>query len=69
MVDALHEQFIPNKVVLLRPPGDESEIIKLAPFTEAQVAIGGKPTAYVCRNFSCSLPTADAKKMVELMRK
>jgi uncharacterized protein YyaL (SSP411 family) len=28
-----------------------------------RVALGSVPTAYVCRRFSCDLPTADAREL------
>src|SRR4030042_1100278 len=51
MVRALRTHFLPNKVLLLNPTDREStEIAKLAEFTKNQSSIGGKATAYVCRN-------------------
>jgi uncharacterized protein YyaL (SSP411 family) len=29
--------------------------------------IDNKPTAYVCENFVCQLPTTDVKKLAELL--
>lgn len=65
MLSALRKPFLPNKVVLLRPPGDDPEIAKLAEYTRTQVARGGAATAYVCENFACQLPTTDITKMRE----
>ncbi len=72
MLAELRRPFLPNKVILLRPSNDEAaaaRLAKLAPFTETQVAIDGKATAYVCENFACQLPTTDLNKMRELLRK
>ena len=60
-------RFLPNKVVLLRPSGDEPEIVALAPYTEDQLPRDGRATAYVCRNFACNLPTSDPEKMIALL--
>jgi len=69
MVRALYENFLPNKVVLLHPPGREGKLIEsIAPFVENQTALGGKSTAYVCRNYVCRLPTNDLEKFKELLR-
>jgi uncharacterized protein YyaL (SSP411 family) len=68
MLRALRSRFLPNKVVLLRPPGDEPEIGKLAAFTIPQRSIDGKATAYVCRDFACELPTTDVEAMLDLIR-
>jgi len=68
MVRALRAHFLPNKVVLLNPGERESsEIAKLAEFTKNQSSIGGRPTAYVCMNHNCKLPTTDINKMLELL--
>jgi len=55
--------FVPNKVVL---HGD-ADVARFAPFTETQRAIGGKPTAYVCMNRVCRLPTSDVAKVKALL--
>ena len=66
LLRAVQALYLPNKVLLLRPD-DASEIADLAPYTEDQVALEGKATAYVCRNFTCSLPTSDVEKMLSLL--
>ncbi len=65
MLAALRREFIPNKVVIFRP-GDE-EILSIAEFTRYLLSIDGRATAYVCRNYSCSAPTTDPGKMVNLL--
>ncbi len=61
-------RFVPNKVVIHRPSGEAPPITRIAAFTAEQKAIGGKPTAYVCTNYMCKLPTTDAKKMRDMLR-
>ena len=68
MLRALRKEFIPNKVVLLRPTEVElPEIARLAEFTKYLSSKEGKATAYVCQNYSCKLPTTDIGKMLELL--
>jgi len=68
MLKTLRAQFIPNKVVLLRPGDQEMpEITRLAEFTKNQMSLNGKATAYVCLNYQCQLPTIDIPKMLELL--
>ena len=68
MLKAIHTQFVPNKVVILRPTEQESpDIISLAEFTKYQSSINGKATAYVCLNYNCKLPTTDISKMLDLL--
>ncbi len=68
MLRALRARYVPNKVVLLRPDGEETpDITRLAPFTEAQRALDGQATAYVCRHFRCERPTTDIDRMLALL--
>jgi uncharacterized protein YyaL (SSP411 family) len=68
MLNTLGRQFVPNKVVLLRPTEKESpDVIRIAEFTKNQSSLGGKATAYVCLNYVCKLPTTDISKMLELL--
>jgi uncharacterized protein YyaL (SSP411 family) len=65
---ALNSAFIPNMVVLFKPSGEISPVVvRLAPFTETQQAVGGKATAYVCSGHVCAPPTTHIDKMKELL--
>ena len=66
LLAALRRGFIPGKVVIFLPPGS-SEIVYLADYTRNLKSKDGKATAYVCRNFSCKLPTTDAGEMMKLL--
>lgn len=65
----LRGRFLPHTVVLQF--GSEQERRQLEPFFAAAAgmhAIGGKPTAYVCRNHACDLPVNEVSKFVELLQ-
>ncbi|HMB91141.1 MAG TPA: thioredoxin domain-containing protein [Rhodothermales bacterium] len=65
MLSALRSVYVPNKVVLLRPIAEgHAAITSLAPFTEAQQALNGQATAYVCHHFVCEQPTTDIEQML-----
>jgi hypothetical protein len=69
ILKALRTRFIPNRVVLFRPADQESpEIIRIAPFTQHQVPVDGKTTAYVCLVNACKTPTTDIKEMLEMLQ-
>jgi len=69
MLSALNGQFMPNKVVLLRPLGPESSHMdQLAGYVSHQTSIDGKATAYVCIDHACRLPTTDIDTMLELLK-
>jgi uncharacterized protein YyaL (SSP411 family) len=68
MLRLLREHFVPNKVVLLRPIAEGlAELTSLAAFTVEQKSEDGKATAYVCVDHSCSLPTTDPDRLMELL--
>ncbi len=56
MLKLARGSFFPNQVVTFHPPGEAD-----FPLLE------GKPTAYVCQNYACNLPTTDLKKLKELL--
>ncbi len=64
MIRAVRERYLPRKVVLFRPDGEDGALIsKLAPYTADQASRGGRATAYVCSNFACLLPTTDVLEL------
>ncbi|MFT5198544.1 MAG: hypothetical protein ACI87O_001201 [Planctomycetota bacterium] len=66
MMKALSTGFRPRLVAIQRPLG-KSAILTLAPYTEAQVAIGGAATAYVCQNFACLAPVNGVEAMLKAL--
>ena len=70
MLRALRKSFLPNKIVVFRPESSTPpEIEMIAPFVQSHSIRNGQATAYVCSNFTCSLPTNDPEKMMELLHK
>ena len=68
MLRVVRGVFNPNQVLILHPPGKSgTEIEQLAPFIKDQGMLGSKPTAYVCENHACNLPTSDPKKLKQLL--
>ena len=60
--------YLPQAAVLLVPPGKPgSKIRELSPFAESYEPVDGKAAAYVCRDFTCQLPTTDPTKLKELL--
>ena len=60
MLRALRDVYAPFAVTVLRSPGSGSApIVDLVPFAEAQTAIDGEATAYVCEDRACQSPTTD----------
>jgi uncharacterized protein YyaL (SSP411 family) len=64
MITALRGVYVPNKVVIMRPQGDDAPIIQLAEFTQSHHSLDGQATAYVCIKTYCRRPTTDVEVML-----
>ena len=59
-LDELRATFLPNRILAVVAEGDELDRhTVLIPLLEGKVARDSKPTAYVCENRICDLPTTD----------
>jgi hypothetical protein len=63
MLREIRDPYLPNTVAAFRPAADASRVVALIPYLEAQTALDGKPTAYVCSNYTCRLPVHDARSL------
>jgi uncharacterized protein YyaL (SSP411 family) len=69
MLHALNSRFLPNKVVLLRPPDvDSIQITRFSEFIGGLQTKDQKATAFVCRNHVCELPTTDPDEMLRILK-
>ena len=65
LLGEVRRHFLPNKVILLAD-GDAFLPEKLPALREMR-PIGGKPTAYVCKNFTCHAPVNDPAELGRLL--
>jgi len=68
LINEVHRRFLPTTILLLADAaegqkylGEKNEAIR------AMVPINGKPTAYVCENFTCKVPVTDLKALAALL--
>ena len=61
VLQALHNNFIPNKVVAwLNPDGPATETVEeYLPLLTAKTPIERQATIYICQNYACQQPTID----------
>jgi len=60
--------YTPNKVVLHIDGGEtQEELAKLVPFVKNLTMKEGRPTAFVCRDYVCTLPTTDPQVLAGLL--
>ncbi len=67
LLDVVNRRYFPNKVLFVVDGPDHKQLGGWLPFIEGMRPIGGKPTAYVCENYSCRLPTTDPSRVAELL--
>jgi uncharacterized protein len=62
-IEEIYSRYLPNKVVAGGEPDDQqaTEAIKLL---ADRAMVGGQPTAYVCRNFTCLAPATTPQELV-----
>jgi uncharacterized protein YyaL (SSP411 family) len=65
----LRGRFLPHAIVLLIHSDEaRAELARLFPTAESMREIDGQPTAYVCQNYACQLPTNQVSKFDELLQ-
>jgi uncharacterized protein YyaL (SSP411 family) len=67
LVKTLWKTFLPSKVLVLAEESQLKDLATVAPWVEGRGTQGGKPTVYVCRNYTCQLPVTDGVKALELL--
>ena len=68
MLDAIRNEFIPNKSIIFLPTEQSSpEIVHIAEFIKYYEKVDNKAAAYICINQTCKPATNDTKKMLELL--
>ena len=69
MLEIFWRNFLPNRVLVYTEEKSLKSLTELIPWTEGRQAQGGKPTAYVCKNYHCQLPVTDENKILDLIKK
>jgi hypothetical protein len=64
---ALGRAFTPRMALLLRDAAAATALAELAPFTAGQVALEGRATFYLCRDFACEAPTIDLQQVLDAL--
>lgn len=68
MLRVVHENFIPNKIILLADGGSGQAFLgKHLEFIQDVKMVSDKATAYVCENYVCHTPTPDLSKFAGLL--
>ena len=66
LLASIHAHYLPNMTLQIAGPQDA--LTDISPLLQGKTQIGGKPTVYVCHNYTCSAPVtrwADLKLLLE----
>jgi len=70
MLKEVYSRYMPNKILLLADGSKEQhEVFGPDSFLSSLVMTGGKPTAYVCEDYVCQLPTTDVDAFAKQLDK
>jgi uncharacterized protein len=65
LLRAVQAMYIPN--VTLQLVGPDEPLDKVSVALIGKTAVGGSPTAYVCHDYTCSMPVVDEKVLTALL--
>ena len=70
LVREVNSRFLPNKILMLVEDTETpTSLATYLPFVASLTKVGGKPTAYVCEDYVCQLPTSDPQTLASLLDK
>lgn len=67
LVENIHGRYVPNKTLVLVDPTGAADAAAIPAAAKGKAALDGKPTAYICHNFTCSHPLTDWAALEELL--
>ena len=68
LLKMVHSFYLPNRVLVVHTPEAPPTFLSShLPSLAAMTTQGGKATAYVCENFTCSSPVSDAQELKKLL--
>ncbi|HEY2989586.1 MAG TPA: thioredoxin domain-containing protein, partial [Candidatus Binatia bacterium] len=65
LLNQIRALYLPNYTIQLVEPGNPPQ--EVSPLLRGKGQIGGKPTVYVCRNFTCSPPVTEREELKKLL--
>ncbi|MCQ6962914.1 thioredoxin [Methanolobus chelungpuianus] len=68
IISDINKEFIPNKVVILKPAGTEEEISSIAEYVSDMSMKDGRTTVHICQNYNCNLPSSDREEILRQLK-
>jgi uncharacterized protein YyaL (SSP411 family) len=67
LASAIKASYVPERIIAVAAEDEIPALAGTIPLFEDKLAIGGRPTAYVCEERVCKLPAFDAETLVRLI--
>jgi uncharacterized protein YyaL (SSP411 family) len=67
-VEKINERYIPDKVLIVAYESNFKEISRITKLLDSKEP-KERPAAYLCKNFTCLLPTEDPEKLIQMLTK
>jgi len=61
--DVVRRRYLPTTITVPVDSSNRERLDRVLPWMAAMTARDGRPTAYVCRDFSCQAPTTEAREL------
>jgi uncharacterized protein len=69
LLKEVHRHFLPNTILILADANEGQKYVgERNEAVRAMSLVEGKPTAYVCENFTCKAPVTEVKRLSDLLR-
>jgi hypothetical protein len=65
LLAGIHSLYLPNATLQLAKPDEQLD--KISPLLQGKTEIVGKPTVYVCHNYTCSAPVTTGSELKALL--
>ena len=61
--DVVRRRYLPTTITVPVDSSNRARLDRVLPWMAAMTTRDGRPTAYVCRDFSCQAPTTEAREL------
>jgi uncharacterized protein len=68
MINALHQEYLPNSMLILRSGGDALINQIIGSSSESKTMMNNKATAYVCGNGTCHAPVNTPEELIDILK-
>lgn len=69
LLSAIQSEYFPNKVLIFKDLSDkQNQLSRIADWTMEYRTIDGKPTVYICKNYTCNQPTTDIQTALKQLQ-